>query len=39
MSEIKLPEDIQNDIRKSAEDALLLNIKFGIPLKFVAKIQ
>ena len=23
MSEIKLPEDIQNDIRKSAEDALL----------------
>lgn len=30
---------IQNDIRKSAEDALLLNIKFGIPSKFVAGIQ
>ena len=30
---------IQNDIRKSAEDALLLNIKFGIPMKFVAEIQ
>lgn len=30
---------IQNDIRKSAEDALLLNIKFGIPPKFVAEIQ
>lgn len=30
---------IQNDIRKSAEDALLLNIKFGIPSKFVAEIQ
>lgn len=30
---------IQNDIKKSAEDALLLNIKFGIPSKFVAGIQ
>lgn len=30
---------IQNDIKKSAEDALLLNIKFGIPSKFVACVQ
>lgn len=30
---------IQNDVRKSAETALILNAKFGIPSKFVAGIQ
>lgn len=30
---------IQNDIRKSAEGALLLNIKFGIPSKLAAEMQ